>query len=236
MKNLIVLFAVLAAFLPGLASAQYGGGGGNYSPAPTISPVVGSEIANFVINGGAKTVASTIVTLSMPSTNADQMAISNYEDFRAASWEKYSSLREWILLPEAGLKNVFVMFRDSRTGKTTKVLVNTIDLLVSNTVPGGNAAVVSLPATASPTAVLATDNTGAPSFVFKRYVYIGSRSEEVKQLQQKLRELGYFTYPTNTGYFGSITKAAVVAFQKAYDLKPFPGWIGPATRKILNSL
>ncbi len=41
----------------------------------------------------------------------------------------------------------------------------------------------------------------------------GSEGEEVVQLQKKLRRLGYFTYPTNTGYYGESTREAVYRFQ-----------------------
>ena len=72
-------------------------------------------------------------------------------------------------------------------------------------------------------------------YKFTKYLGMGATGEEVKQLQQVLKDLGYFTYPTITGYYGAVTKAAVVKFQKAKDLKPFPGWIGPGTRAALNS-
>ncbi len=72
--------------------------------------------------------------------------------------------------------------------------------------------------------------------VFVHTLQPGTRGGEVRLLQQKLRELGYFKYPTNTGLFGPATRAAVVAFQKERGLKPFPGWVGPATRAALNSL
>lgn len=36
--------------------------------------------------------------------------------------------------------------------------------------------------------------------------------------------------------FGSATKKAVIKFQKAYNLRPFPGNIGPNTLKLINSL
>ncbi|MFH1292316.1 MAG: peptidoglycan-binding domain-containing protein, partial [bacterium] len=72
-------------------------------------------------------------------------------------------------------------------------------------------------------------------YVFTRYLYIDDSGEEVKQLQLKLKELGYFTYPTATGYFGLVTKEAVIKFQKAKNLVPYPGWVGPQTRKALNA-
>lgn len=91
-------------------------------------------------------------------------------------------------------------------------------------VPGHSQSSVSLPPTASPVAV------------FVHTLRVGSKGEEVRALQAKLRELGYFKYPTDTGFFGGVTRSAVVAFQKAQGLKPFPGWVGPATRASLNSL
>ena len=55
---------------------------------------------------------------------------------------------------------------------------------------------------------------GAQIFNFTHTLYTGMSSDEVKELQNKLKELGYFNNPTSTGYFGSLTRAAVRAFQK----------------------
>jgi len=75
------------------------------------------------------------------------------------------------------------------------------------------------------------------NYEFKSYLYIGNQGEEVRKLQEALEDLGYFTYSAGpTGYFGNVTKQAVTAYQKAKGLSPFPGWIGPGTRKALNSL
>lgn len=70
---------------------------------------------------------------------------------------------------------------------------------------------------------------------FTRLLNLRSSGEEVKLLQQKLKDLGYYDYGV-TGYFGPITKAAVIKFQKAYGLAPYPGWVGPGTREKLNNL
>ncbi len=75
-----------------------------------------------------------------------------------------------------------------------------------------------------------------PGFVFKNLLFVGSSRDGVRQLQAMLKKLGYFTYPKITGYFGPITKQAVIKLQKAYNLKPYPGWVGPATRALLNRL
>lgn len=73
------------------------------------------------------------------------------------------------------------------------------------------------------------------AFVFKNYLYLGARTEEVRQLQIKLKELGFFDHAV-TGYFGPVTKEAVIAFQKANNLAPYPGWVGDGTRKVLNNI
>lgn len=63
----------------------------------------------------------------------------------------------------------------------------------------------------------------------------GSAGKEVIFLQQKLRELGYFTYPSNTGTFGPITAEAVRAFQTTSGIDAV-GYVGPVTRAALNAL
>ncbi len=73
-------------------------------------------------------------------------------------------------------------------------------------------------------------------FKFTSTLRLGSVGEQVRQLQQKLKDLGFFTYPTITGTFGPVTRDAVVKFQKAHGLSPFPGFVGPGTRSALNSL
>ena len=55
----------------------------------------------------------------------------------------------------------------------------------------------------------------------------------MKELQQKLKDLGYYTYAI-TGTYGPITVKAVKAFQKAHKLAQL-GSVGPGTRAALNS-
>lgn len=62
----------------------------------------------------------------------------------------------------------------------------------------------------------------------------GSSGPGVEALQQTLKSLGYFTVDV-TGYFGPVTAQAVVDFQLARDIEPFPG-VGPLTRAALNAL
>jgi len=71
-------------------------------------------------------------------------------------------------------------------------------------------------------------------YLFKNFLSIGTRGEEVRQLQLKLKELGYFTYSAITGYYGSFTADAVKRFQTSMGISPV-GYVGPATRAALNS-
>jgi peptidoglycan hydrolase-like protein with peptidoglycan-binding domain len=56
----------------------------------------------------------------------------------------------------------------------------------------------------------------------------------VKQLQTILKREGHFDEDI-TGFFGSLTKEALIAFQKAKGIEPL-GIVGPKTRSILNAL
>ncbi|ADU95667.1 peptidoglycan-binding protein [Geobacillus sp. Y412MC52] len=56
----------------------------------------------------------------------------------------------------------------------------------------------------------------------------GMSSPEITQIQQRLKEQGFFTYPKATGYFGAITEEAVKAFQRAMNL-PATGIVDDAT-------
>ncbi len=60
----------------------------------------------------------------------------------------------------------------------------------------------------------------------------GASNQQVKEVQLKLKQLGYFNYNT-TGYFGDITETAVKAFQKAYSIQ-VDGIVGPQTLNLLN--
>ncbi|WP_096185800.1 C40 family peptidase [Evansella halocellulosilytica] len=56
----------------------------------------------------------------------------------------------------------------------------------------------------------------------------GMRHNDVVELQEALRDKGYFTFHTSTGYFGEITRAAVRDFQQSKGIK-VDGIAGPQT-------
>ncbi|NEO20721.1 MULTISPECIES: peptidoglycan-binding protein [unclassified Moorena] len=65
----------------------------------------------------------------------------------------------------------------------------------------------------------------------QRVLREGRRGADVTEVQRRLRELGYFNRQP-TGYFGSITKNAVIRFQRDKGL-PADGEVGPRTRATL---
>ena len=60
----------------------------------------------------------------------------------------------------------------------------------------------------------------------------GTKSEQVKKLQEALADLGYHPGPID-GHFGSLTEDAVEAFQKKSKLYT-DGVVGPSTARALN--
>ncbi|MBI2591364.1 MAG: peptidoglycan-binding protein [Candidatus Brennerbacteria bacterium] len=85
---------------------------------------------------------------------------------------------------------------------------------------------------------------GAKISSFARNMKFGSRGNDVSLLQQTLIDQNVYPEKLVTGYFGSLTKAAVVRFQEKYSeeiLKPLDlakgtGFIGSATRAKLNTI
>lgn len=71
-------------------------------------------------------------------------------------------------------------------------------------------------------------------FIFTVNLKKGMTHPDIKKLQERLRDEGYYTYPQITGYFGDVTKAAVIAYQKANKITPAEGYVGPITRSKLN--
>jgi len=87
-----------------------------------------------------------------------------------------------------------------------------------------------------PKTLAALDSAGTPSvgpsFLFTKYLQLGMQGSEVRELQLLLASQGYFEAEP-TGYFGLITRAAVISFQNEKGIEPL-GIVGPKTRAALN--
>lgn len=90
------------------------------------------------------------------------------------------------------------------------------------------------PAIPSPQAqVSASAVAQAVSPVFNKDLVLGNRNSDVMRLQQLLAtDASIYPEGLVTGYFGSLTRKAVLAFQEKYGL-PQAGRVGPLTRAKL---
>lgn len=90
---------------------------------------------------------------------------------------------------------------------------------------------------------ISTTTVSKPFFHFDSILSVGSAGDDVTNLQEALTKNGVYEGPV-TGYFGSLTKAGVKAFQEKYEdeiLTPLglsrgTGYFGISTRKKLNVL
>ena len=100
----------------------------------------------------------------------------------------------------------------------------------SNPIPGATAStgIITTTTTSNQGQVL-----GASTYHFANNLFVGSKGSDVTALQQFLIDSGYSIPAGATGYFGSQTKTAVIAYQKANKL-PQTGFVGSLTRAELN--
>ncbi len=86
--------------------------------------------------------------------------------------------------------------------------------------------------TASVFADTTTTTTTTTSSNFSRSLTVGSRGSDVTALQTILASKGYLMV-SPTGYFGSLTRRALAAWQAAAGISPAVGYFGPITRAYL---
>lgn len=73
---------------------------------------------------------------------------------------------------------------------------------------------------------------GASTFNFANNLALGSRGDDVTELQNRLTKEGMYSGPI-TGYFGQMTQKAVTAYQSKMGVFA-TGFFGPLTRAQLN--
>jgi hypothetical protein len=81
-------------------------------------------------------------------------------------------------------------------------------------------------------------STGSGSYTYSVDLTIGSQGADVTALQQFLVSKGFLTMPAGAsyGYFGSLTKSALAAYQASVSISPASGYFGPITRAHFNSM
>ncbi|MCR4328620.1 MAG: peptidoglycan-binding protein [Patescibacteria group bacterium] len=99
-------------------------------------------------------------------------------------------------------------------------LVQLVSKITSNTASGSVSSLV-------------TAQASSGTYQFLNPLDINSEGSDVTALQNRLTKEGYYTGPV-TGFYGSLTKAAVKEYQTAHGITPL-GNVGPSTRASLNS-
>ncbi len=210
-----------------------GCGGGGLPPAAYNAPATPVGGFSVVANNGLATTANRIVTLKF-NTGSDvkKMAISLTGDFSDASQENYSPTKQIDLCSKFGglIKNptcpdvqymVYVKFY-TQYGQASDVISTKINLVT-------------------------TPQFSAPAMAFTKNLYLGSKDNQVKALQQFLNQNGYKLADSSwgspgkeTNYFGTLTSNALTKFQEANKDKVAgmineKGFLGSITRQFINS-
>jgi hypothetical protein len=218
--------------------------------------VGGSSSYGLSINGGASTTATSSVTLSLYGTGAYTMELSNTPSFASSTAISYVTSLPWTLASSTGEQTVFAQFH-AVSGSIVGNAEASIDLTnaslpttVTTTSTAGMSIsqlqnlLASLEAELQTLEAEAGTQTSAttPSFTFARNLQLNMTGNDVKQLQQFL--IGQNAGPAarklaahgTTQNFGSLTKAALIEFQKKAGISPTSGYFGPITRKYVNNV
>lgn len=248
-----------------VCSSVSGGGGGGTPPPPAADTTAPSNVS-VVINSGASVTNTGSVTLALSATDSvgvTQMQISNDSVFTGATWEAYATSKSWTLTSGNGAKTVYARFRDAAAN--TSVTASDMITLDSGAVvtppppspvpptppapvpPGSQAAVmVQLQAQinaliAQINAIISAQGGTRPaecSAPLTAQLNFGLRHREVTCLQAYLRANGYLNV-LPTGYFGTLTRAAIQRFQaqKGIAVQGNAGFgiVGPRTRASINA-
>ena len=220
---MLVAAIALVSMLAGMgaqAEVGYGGGGGG-GPATGNGGAGGLDTSCFVsivppaegfsvkINGGAQTVSSHTVQLSLVGGTAARMAISDTAGFGDASPERYQDSRTWTLPPGEGTKTVYVRFYNT-CGVSSAVVSASIQVVAPSAGNGENNQ-----------GTTENDNDGqvlgekitAPIDVLIARLRYGQRSDDVRALQTALVNAGLMPRGwVVTNYYGPVTLAAVTRY------------------------
>lgn len=210
------------------SQAAGSGGGGSFVGYPPANPAI-------TINAGDSQTTSTQVLLDLSASNMSasygplEMAVNNSPDFSAVSWQAYQSSLNWVLDSQLGTKMVYVRFKNIYGVSAT--ISDSIELIAANQTPA-----FQLPQIGGITPQV----LGVKIYNFTRDLSVGSQGNDVKALQEILIDAAIGSAAAKlaqvgaTGYFGALTKQALIEYQLANSLKPASGLFGQLTRDFLS--
>ncbi|RJQ32436.1 peptidoglycan-binding protein [Candidatus Parcubacteria bacterium] len=145
-------------------------------------------------------------------------------------------------------------FKTTKVGKTTSVIVGlataawlsvgalvapmtTLAATTEETIASLLAQITQLQAQLASLQTGSTGGSTATKCSFTRSLTVGSKGEDVTCLQKYLQTTGHYTFSGGaTGYFGSVTKSAVAAWQAANGVSPAAGYFGSLSQAKYSSL
>jgi hypothetical protein len=132
----------------------------------------------------------------------------------------------------AGLHNNCTITVTDNAGNVGNILKVTAFTVLGGT--GTTASTVTTVATTTATnSATATTTVSGATYHFTLFLGIGSTGTQVTNLQNYLIQKGFLSGAA-TGYFGTLTQAAVKKYQTAHGISAV-GYVGPGTRAVLNS-
>ena len=212
-------------------STSGGGGGSSFSGHSFITPASGLML---LINNGASQTSDQHVTLTINGgSDAVNMAISNNSNFSGASQQPVTSPVTWVLDDGSGSKTVYVKFYNSY-GLDSPTISASIYLSPNSSDHNNESAIDT--SSQGEQKVL-----GVKIYNYAKNLRSGSKGDDIKALQNFLigKNLGpaakRLTKVGATGYFGQLTKSALIEYQKKVGIKPATGSLDSNTRKYLNA-
>jgi hypothetical protein len=198
----------------------------------------------------------------LPITGSSSLTVSNTTRAWSGNWQKIIGGKGTLNLDFSNASALpfqvpYVVF--NKDGNAT-VQFMTVDQKGSGSVEVGSfgsqyMSIVLMPILKSGTAgisysykftVSISESSGGTRGAFNTNLSLGMRNMDVTRLQQFLKAQGPGIYPSGlvTGYFGNLTKLAVIKFQEKYKsevltpagLSKGTGFVGNLTRQKINSL
>lgn len=205
----------------GSSGSGSGGGGGGIVSGPFSIGYVNTNPVGLSLPGavlGASTNCYVFnTTLQVGSTGADVSALQSRLTleglFSANATGYFGSITKAAVMAFQAKNNVESV---GIVGPKTRAILN-------GSCPVGAPGSATQPVVTAPSAAVFTQN-----------LMVGSIGAEVTLLQKVLIDLGFLKIATPTGYFGSLTKAAVMGYQTSRGIEA-TGNTGPKTRAALNS-
>jgi peptidoglycan hydrolase-like protein with peptidoglycan-binding domain len=232
-----------------------------YSVTPTNAPVTVTASANegtlnqstytftengftdFVATDEAGNVATTTVTVTHIDTTAPVISRVGEENVQVLLGSEYvdagatatDNMDEAVTVASngavdtsaTGTYTITYTATDS-AGNIAASVTRTVEVFRRSSGGGGRVAKVS----SSDTQEQVGRVLGASVYNFSIDLTVGAKGDDVLVLQKMLQEQGYFR-EVPTGYFGPVTKAAVMAYQATNGISQ-TGYVGPLTRAMLG--